>query len=377
MRWLLSFAVTFAAACATSAPKQTAFMKEEGVAVSAEAMRVRVRAVAPSMMAEVEGAADRIRLSSADPRIQRAAVAWKLNTASALYRELFSQEPLAGLLDAWAMLIQMEDYLSRPEVKVDFGTAGAEALATTRDLEGRIEETLRWAVPGRDLAKVRVEIARWALAHPLDRSLAARRTLREDLAQRAAGEELSAFSAISAAQEDIQGIIARMDFLPTILPKQFLWEAELAYEDLAEPRVAQMLQRADAALGRAEQVVRWLGGTGLHELATEEREALMAAVNEQRLALGELVDEERSKVANLVASERATILEELRTERVAITEDARHVAKAATDDAAHAAKDVANYVLLRVALLVAGAILLWGVVAFLVRRTGPAGSRPS
>lgn len=366
MSRLLPLAALLAAACATSAPRQTEFMKEQGAVVSTEAMRMRMRAIAPPMTAQIEGAADRIRRSTTDPRVQRAAIVWKLNMVSSLYRELFSQNPMAGLADAWAMLIQMEDYLSTPEARADFGAAGAEALAATRDVEQRLEETFRWAAPGRDPATVRAEIASWAAAHPVDGTLATRRSLREDLAARTAGGELSAFMAAAVAQEDIEGIIARMDFLPAILPKQAMWEAELAYQDYAEPRVEQMLHRADAALARVDRVLLWLGGPGLQGLAEREREALMAAVDRQRVA-----------VAGMIAAERELILEELRKERVAAIDDVRRMAKTATDDASRGAKDVAAYVLVRAALLVAGAILLWGAVALLVRRAGPAGPRAS
>jgi hypothetical protein len=354
-------ATLLAAACATSSPRQTPFMKEQGATVSVEAMRMRMRAIAPPMTAQIEGAADRIRRSTTDPGIQRQAIVWKLNMVSSLYRELFSQNPMAGLLDAWAMLVQTENYLSTPESRAAFGEASAEARAATLDIEERVEETFRWAAPDRDPAKARAEIARWAAAHPIDAVLATRRSLREDLATRTAGDELSAFAAAAVAQEDLQGIIARMDFLPAILPKQSMWEAELAYQDYAEPRVEQMLRRADAALSRVDEVLLWLGGPGLQGLADREREALMAAVDKQRVA-----------VAELVAAERVEILEELRKERVAAIEDVRRMAKAATDDASRGAREVADHVLWRAALLVGGAILLWGVVAFLLRRS-PAG----
>ena len=73
-----------ATACATSAPSQTPLMKSGGVSVSAEAMRVRMRALAPQMIASVEYAADQVRIKSTDPEVQRRALVWKLNTSTAL-----------------------------------------------------------------------------------------------------------------------------------------------------------------------------------------------------------------------------------------------------------------------------------------------------
>jgi hypothetical protein len=65
------------------------------------------------------------------------------------------------MLDAWAMLVQTQNYLATPESR-DFGAASTEARAATRDVEERVEETFRWAAPDRDPDKARAEIARWA-----------------------------------------------------------------------------------------------------------------------------------------------------------------------------------------------------------------------
>ncbi|MGZ6029219.1 MAG: hypothetical protein ACXWK5_07350, partial [Myxococcaceae bacterium] len=98
----LALPLLTATACATSAPSQTPLMKSGGASVSAEAMRVRMRALAPQMIASVELSAAEIRTSSTDPVIQRRAILWKLNTTSELYRQLFAEYPMAGLLDCWA-----------------------------------------------------------------------------------------------------------------------------------------------------------------------------------------------------------------------------------------------------------------------------------
>ena len=263
MSRLLPLAAILASTRATSAPRQTALMKEQGAAVLAEAMRIR-----------------------------------------------------------------MEDHLYTPEARTDFGVAGAEALAATRHVEKRVEETFVWAAPERDPAEVRAGIA-------------------------------------------------RMGFLPTILPKQSIREAALAFQDFAEPRVEQLLHRTDAALDRVDDLLGWLGGPGLQVIADEEREAMMAAVDKQRLAVAELVAAERDQLTAFVARERGIVLEELRKKRVAATQDVRRLARAATDDASRSAKEVVDDALVRAALLVAGAILLWGAVTLLVRRALPAGPRAS
>lgn len=367
---LLALPLLAAMGCATSAPSQTPLMKSGGASVSAEALRIRMRALAPQMIAGLEFAADEIRTSSTDPVIQRRALVWKLNTSTALYRELFSEDPAAGLMDCWAMLIQGEQFLASPKAERELGPAREQALAQLEKMEARVVETLRWAAPSRDPEKLRAELVRWASAHPLEENLATRRSLREDLANRTAGPELSAFESVGVVSDSLEGIIARMDFLPTILPKQSIWEAEIAYQDFGQVQVNQMMKRADMAMDRVDRILEWMGGPNLDAFAERERTAMLDAVDRERLALTDLVDAEQAKIEELIARERATVLEEVRKERIAATAAVRQAAAESITEASLAAKGVIDHMVLRLALLFAGSILLAGGVAYLVRRLG-------
>ena len=364
----LALPLLAAAGCATSAPAQTELMRESGVTVTAQAMRIRMRALAPQMIASIELAADEIRLSSTDPVVQRRAIVWKLNTTSALYRALFAEFPAAGLVDCWAMLIQVEQYLATPLALNELGPARNKALAQLERMEGRVEETVRWAAPARDPAKIRAELVRWATAHPVEGNLSARRSLREDLADRTAGPELSTFQSVGVATDSLDAIVARLDFLPTILPKQSIWEAEIAFQDFGQGQVNQLMRRADLALGGVDHMLQWLGGPGLDAFAERQGVALKAAVERERLALISLVDAEQARLGELVARERGTVVEEIRKERIAATADVRQAAAESIEQASLAAKGVIDHLILRLALLFAGSILLWGVVATVVRR---------
>jgi hypothetical protein len=355
-------------ACATSAPRQTELMKEKGAAVSTEALRERSRALAAQLIAVIDDAGDRIARSSDDSAVQRAAVAWKRDTVDALYTALFFHEPAIGLLDAWAMLIQTEDRLSSPEAKLRFGAAADEALAVVRAAERRVAETFVWAKPTGDPEQVRAKLARWAAEHPVEGSLATRRRLGEDLAQWSAAADLTTFSAVPAMEAELRGITARLDLLQTVLPRAVMWDAEILFYDRGGPALKQALRRADEGMARFDELLRWLGSEGLQQIAEGERKAAIAAIDQQRIAIGELVDRERSEVSALVARERALILEQVARERVQLMADVQKATAQATRDAKVAAQDVADHVLLRVALLVGGAILLWAAATLVLRR---------
>jgi hypothetical protein len=361
-------ALAVVAACATSAPRQTEIMKDAGATVSAEALRIRLRALAPPTTARIEKAADGIVAGTPDPAVQRRALIWKINAVAALNQAFYSQQPGVGLADAWALLVQFEEFLETPEGRAAFGPGVAEALAATRDVEARVVETYRWAVPDRDPALLRARLVEWSRAHPIEGYLSTRRSLQEDLAGRMTSDELSVFQAAAVAAEDLRGIIARMDHLSTALPKQAIWEAELAFQDLGAPRLEQVLQRADQALARLDHVIAWLGGPGLEGLADRERQAILDGVTQQRLAIASLIDVERKELTRFVTQERAQILDDVNRMRVAAAGDVERLTRQATEDASRKATELVDRILLRVALILAGAILLWGAVAYGVRQ---------
>jgi hypothetical protein len=274
------------------------------------------------------------------------------------------------------MLIQLENYLATPEARVAFGPGVSEAMKATKDLESQVEETVRWAAPGSDVSKMRANVARWAAAHPTDGDLATRESIRADLASRILGDDLPVLAIAGEASADIQAIIARLDYLPFALPKQAAWEAELAYLDFAEPRVTQVLDRADKAMRRLDQAIEWLG-PGLDQLADRQREAMMDAVTQQRVAFGALIAAERQGLMHAVSEERRLVLDAVREKQKAATEDVRRRTLEKTDEASRKANVFADRVLVIAAGLVAAAILLWGAVTLWVQRAAEREPRAS
>ena len=320
------------------------------------------------MIASVEYAADQVRIKSTDPEVQRRALVWKLNTTTALYRQLFSEHPAAGLMDCWAMLIQGEQYLSTSHAERELGPAREQALAQLGKMEAQVVETVRWAAPSRNPAKLRAELVLWASAHPVEGNLATRRSLLEDLAARTAGPELSAFESVGVVSDNLEGIIARMDYLPSILPKQSIWEAELAYHDFGMVQVNQMMKRGDMAMDRVDRILEWIGGPSLDVFAERQRIAMLEVVDRERLAFTGLVDAEQTKVEELIARERSTVLAEVRNERIAATAAVRQAAAESIAEASVAAKGVINDLVIRLALLLVGSILLAAALAYRLRR---------
>lgn len=371
VRTSLPVAALLLVACATI-PTQTKFMEKEGAKVSSEALRMRLRSEAVPFTGLMEQAADAASAEATAPAQRRRALVWKINVVPALYRTLFNQRPLIAVLDTWALLVQAEDYLESPEGREAFGPGAAVVLATTKDLQLRVKGIAAWALPEKDLAQVDAKVRGWAAKHPVKLTFATRDSIEQAVASLAPGEELSAFAVVGLMSEDLEGLISRMDFLPIMVPRQATWQAELAYLDLMEPRVEVALTRAGEALQRVDDMIAWLGTTGLEGFAEEQRIQIMKAFAAERVEIGKLIDRERTGVEVFVARERSEIAALVQRERAAAMADAQRLADHATLQAAQQGRDLVDHAIARLALLVGATLLGVLGIVLVARRKRPA-----
>ncbi|MEI6223925.1 MAG: hypothetical protein WCS72_04175 [Deltaproteobacteria bacterium] len=371
MRTSLPVAALLLVACATI-PTQTKFMEKEGAKVSSEALRMRLRSEAIPFTGLMEQAADASSAEATTPAQRRRALIWKINVVPALYRTLFNQRPLIAVLDTWALLVQAEDYLESPAGREAFGPGAAVVLATTKDLQLRVKGIAAWALPEKDLAQVDAKVRGWAAKHPVKLTFATRDSIEQAVVSLAPGEELSAFALVGLMSEDLEGLISRMDFLPIMVPRQATWQGELAYLDLMEPRVEVALTRAGEALQRVDDMIAWLGTTGLEGFAEEQRIQIMKAFAAERVEIGKLIDRERTGVEVFVARERSEIAALVQRERAAAMADAQRLADHATLQAAQQGRDLVDHAIARLALLVGATLLGVLGIVLVARRKRPA-----
>jgi len=368
-------AIAVLTACA-SVPTQTKFMEEQGVKVTSEALRTRLRAEAIPFTGKMGEAADAVRESTSDPKVRRRTLVWKLNVVPALYQTLFNQRPLVALLDTWALLLQAEDYLRSPEGQAAFGPGVERMLATTLELEGRVKEIAAWAAPERDLVKVRASLQRWVEKHPVRLTFGTRENVEPFLATLAPGEELGAFALAGRMGEDLEGIIDRMDFLPVMLPLQATWQAELVYLDLVDPRMDDVLRRGGEALGKVDTMLEWLGTDGLDHFADEQRIQIMRAIGSERQEVERLIERQRGAIQEFVDRERIAVAAMVAEERAAAIADAQRLVDHASAEASRRAMEVVDRAFLRLAVLVGVSLAALLGIALVLRRRGVAAGPP-
>jgi hypothetical protein len=156
-----------------------------------------------------------------------------------------------------------------------------------------------------------------------------------------------------------------------MLPNLFTWQAQLAYIDLLDPRLDLALSRGMEALKQIDEMLAWLGTTGLEGLAEEQRIQIMRAVSEQRTGIEATLDRQREELEAFVRKERTEIAARVTRERVAAMEDAQRFTDRATSDAARRATEMADHVLAWVAILLGAAFVVGLAITWRAQRRRP------
>jgi hypothetical protein len=304
-------------------PKKSGLMKTtagSNITISAEQLRIQVRALVDPFSGRIEEAADEIIAGSDDPRIRLAALEWKANAIPALREALFRPDQLGAVMDAWALAKQMEDYFETGDGRERLGPWADVALAASRDLERDFEAFLASASASGDISTGREFIDRWAVEHPIRGSVAGRQSILNEVDDVKIKGGMGGFRTLSGVGVGMDDLSRRMEVYSAQLPKIATWQAEIMLlkmlgDEASDPPLA--------ALPRLMETAVDLGATveDLPDLVAAEREAILEAVRVERLETLEFIRAERKAILAWASAERTAILAEFDAQRQAATVD--------------------------------------------------------
>jgi hypothetical protein len=372
--WLRLSVVVLAAllsACATLNPPRSELSKRVGHSdLDVSALRIRVRDLARRFSGLIEVAADEIAAHSNSPETARAMLTFKANAVPTMQGALFQPDPVAALLDAWALLAQLQDALPKTAVG-----ASPELLAKAQrslgDMESQVEAVWREITGSEDVSPARARVHAWAAEHPLVGTLVARESTAPLLASVTAASGGGLRGQAASLLEDTRDLTARVDLYAASLPRQARWQAELVAADAMN---APALQSAMAELARTVDILDRVGGmvANTPALVARERAAVLEALDMERRSLQDFISGERQAVLAGVGQERAAVVDALRTERVATFQQLDGLARGwvdhAFDRAGHLVDRVFLWLLALVGLALVGGLILVALVARAWRR---------
>jgi hypothetical protein len=356
---VVALAATWACVPKT-AHRQTDVMEKAGtVSVSAAELRALVNALADRFADQIEETADRIGTATSDPAVRRRALAFKLDAVPAAYTAAYRADPLAAVVDVWALAFQVDHYLRDGAGRDSFGAGqvvardGARELVAEADLVAR-----RVARPG-EFERARADIEAWATRNPVRYTFSSRPSC-VAFAAALRSEGRDAFVAIGSVSDTVEVVSERLNTYAALEPKLARWQAELLLSESAGERSLEAALGDVEALGAAARRAQELldhppdaaGAMSAARAAlAEERRAALDSVNAQRLATLQYATSERLAVQAALREERIATLAALRQERIEGLREVDAIKTRAVDTAVAGLKQVVDYAIWRLAAL--------------------------
>lgn len=363
-RGTLAGVLVFAAACATL-PEREGLMDVVGKdsSLTRAQVRVELRSMAPRFSGLLEELADALSDEAKTREGRREWLNFKTIVIPSMQAALFRPDPVAALVDAWALLHQLEDRMMVRMAEEGVPQEQQQRLLQVAKprlavMEKELERV--WsAVSGEpDASRAREVVARWAQQHPLSEGIIARPStegLTSALSQEGNVQLLGAASILMETTEDLA---ARVDLQTLFIPRQIRWQEQLfLLEQL--PDLAPLMALAERGLQGAEALPVW---------ARDAEGRIFDRVAAERTALQTFVEAERQEVFTGLERERQALMSDMMRERATILQDAEALGTRLIDRAFDRAVGLALGVLGGFALLgILAALLMAGVL----RRRGP------
>lgn len=367
-RWLsVGVLAALLSACATVSPPRSELAQRVGRSdLDVSALRIRVRDLARRFSGLIEAAADNIAAKSDSPEVKQAMLTFKANAVPTMQGALFQPDPVASLVDAWALLAQLQDAVPKTAAGASPELLEA-AQRSLRDMESQVEALWRDVSGQEDVSAAHARVHQWAAEHPLTGPLVTRESTAPLLASVTAASGGGLLRKAAGLVEDTRDITARMDIYVASLPRQARWQAELVAADaMNSPAVQSVMQELARTVDILDRVADVAANTPA--LVARERAAVLEGVDQQRRSLQEFITGERQAVLVGVGQERAAVVDALHAERVATLQQLDGLARGWVDHAFDRAGHLVDRVFLWLAVLLAVGLVGGVLLALLLLR---------
>ena len=300
-------------------------------------------------IAAVEQSADQIAAASADPAVRMNALRWKIAASAKSERAASQVVPMMGLLDTWAMSVQMQQYLAEGAGRAVFAAQQPLAVSLAEQLAAQAQDLARQLTTADEFDHDRRFVDDYARAHPLESLQFARASIM-DLWSQDSGVQVRLVDTLGTVPEALANAGDLVRMYGDTGPSQITWNAQLAV--LESGLSAGDLQ---AGLRRLDEHLATLSGVA------EQSPALVRSVVRDvdtrfnasfAEMIGALHTEGRT-LSGSMSGERQATMQALDVERAAVSADAAHIASQVIAEAGEQARR-----LLREALLIVIAMAL-------------------
>ncbi len=315
-------------------------------------------------IAAVEQSADQIAAASADPAVRMNALRWKIAASAKSERAASQVVPMMGLLDTWALSVQMQQYLAEGAGRAVFAAQQPLAVSLAEQLAAQAQDLARRLTTADEFDHDRRFVDDYARAHPIESLQFARASIM-DLWSQDSGVQVRLVDTLGTVPEALANAGDLVRMYGDTGPSQMTWNAQLAV--LESGLSAGDLQ---AGLRRLDEHLATLSGVA------EQSPALVRSVVRDvdtrfnasfAEMIGALHTEGRT-LSGSMSSERQATMQALDVERAAVSADAAHIAGQVIAEAGEQARRLLHEALLIVIAMALVLLALPFAAGYLVGR---------
>jgi hypothetical protein len=305
-------------------------------------------------IAAVEQTADQISAASPDPAVRTNALRWKIAAAAKSERAASQVVPMMGLLDTWALSVQMQQYLAEGAGRAVFAGQQAQAVTLAAQLAAQAQDLARRLTTADEFDHDQHFIDDYARAHPIESLQFARASIM-DLWSQDNGVQVRLVDSLGTVPEALANAGDLLRMYGDTGPSQMTWNAQLAV--LESGLSAKDLQ---AAVQRLDEHLAALSGVAdqtpalIRSVVRDVDMRFNASFTEM---IGALHTEGRT-LSGSMSTERQATMQALDVERAAVTADAGRIASQVIAEAGEQARRLLREALLAVIAL---AVVLLGL----------------
>ena len=290
--------------------------------------RILTHEFAARFIFAVEQTADEIEAGTDDTHIQLNTLRWKIAVASASDRAASQMAPMLGLLDTWALAVQMRDYLDGGAGGTLFGSQQPAAVKVATDLGHEAEDMARGLGSSQEFQHELRFVHDYAIAHPLETLDFARASVVE-LWAKEAGTGTKLIDTLGTVPEAMAQTSDMMRMYGNTVPSQMLWRAQLAAgsSGISGKDVQTALKQLDERLARLSAMA-----DATPDLVNGVVRDVRKQVDTSWVEMLETVRTERAAVAVAVSKEREAAMKDVDAERQALAADVARISTQAISD---------------------------------------------
>lgn len=298
--------------------------------MSANQLRVILQQLTGRYGAIIEHHADSIIDNCADKEHKAQATQWKLTAIPTLYKSLFYNRPLIGLIDAWAYSLQMKYFFESPRAGELYGEWSTVGLRAANLLENEIVSLAQTLPKSGNVDNAQRVIDEWAAKNPLVDFSKHRKSIILFATQGKGAKELTAFQSLGKLNEQLDDIIAQMTVYGAYIPKGVQWQSELILQEIGNSDLVDSLSKELSLITSDVHSMERTFGSLSDVIARERRVAVKKVEEEREIALATL-EREREIILDAIAQERKVILDAADSIRATATADAERISITVVD----------------------------------------------